>query len=435
MIVLLLLYIILVITTLRKADYGLACYFVIRLCIPPTCRLFDLSFNTICLVTYVLLFVLFYLKNISLNTYLFKTINKNIFLLFNGVLLLSFFALIVPIDFQLKSLFQLYITEFMPAVLLLLVVRTRKQLNHIIIIIAYAALFNCVYGILTFFVDNNPIYDSLSSVDIDELYAFNREEGRFGFIRKAEGIYGKLNGKISMSLMSLLFFTFFYNKDIKNKGLKNLLLFSAILVNVLTTQRSGLFGIIIFCAIVINIKQLLQYLKTAWVVLLIIIIAIILVPQLQGFRDFIVATVFIFSDTKQMELGSSGSSIAMRLDQLSTVWEMIKMGALQGLGYSFSQYRVEFSYYNNDSLLGLESFLLKLLIEIGLIGMTLWIYFFYKMFNLTYKLQNKYRNKSYIAFLLSYIIVIVITDTGGTLFMFLAFSFLNLIKIKTEIVK
>ena len=62
MILLIILIIGLIIASFKNKVYGLGMYFLIRLCIPDTCRLGSLSFNTISLAIYVCILLVFYVK-------------------------------------------------------------------------------------------------------------------------------------------------------------------------------------------------------------------------------------------------------------------------------------------------------------------------------------------------------------------------------------
>ena len=210
MIILLFLFIILVALTVRKSHMGLGWYFVIRLVIPPSARLIGLSFNTICLATFVLLLLIYHYKEVVSKSVSLRVYTKQITFLFVGLTLLTIFADIVPWLFQIKALTQFFITEFVPSILVIMLVRGRAEMNSAIKLVACGALFNCAYGVLTFFIPSNPVFDKFTSLNAADLALVEREEGRFGLAAKAEGIYGKLNGKIVLSLVSMLIFSFFY---------------------------------------------------------------------------------------------------------------------------------------------------------------------------------------------------------------------------------
>lgn len=430
MTLLVLLLVILIIATLKNKVYGLAFYFLIRLCIPDTCRVGNLSYNTVSLLIFVVLLIVFYHKSLNCSNSILLKFRKEVFFLFGGIILLSFFAVIVPLGYQYKYLSQFFVTEFIPSFCILLLISSEKEYKLLVRVMAFGALFNCAYGILTFFIDNNPIYDNLTSISASELAQYDREEGRFGFTRKAEGIYGKFNGKIMMSLISLIIFTFFYNKNFLSSKFKKLLLSSAFIVSVLTSQRSGLFGIFAFFILIISRKRIFSLLKKYSIFLVLAVFVIIATPQLQGLRDLLSSVIFILDDKKQDQLGTSGSSVEMRLEQFDMVWAMLSSGFLSGLGYAFDQYRGEFFRFDNDALRGLESFFLKILINNGLLGFILWGRFLYSLLKPTYKFWHIYDNKYFFSYLLAYFIAILFTDISGSFFLFLACATLNLIYMK-----
>lgn len=430
MILLVILLIGLIILSFKNKVYGLGSYFLIRLCIPDTCRLGSLSFNTISLAIYVCILLVFYHGKINPNRTILNKFQKQVLFLFGGIILLSFFALIVPLSYQYKYLLQFFITEFVPSLCILLVIGTEKEFKTLIKFIAAGAIFNCLYGIMTFFVDSNPIYDNLTSVSANELAMYDREEGRFGFARKAEGIYGKFNGKIMMTLISLLIFTFFYNKKYLPSKTRYILLFSAFVVNILTSQRSGLFGIFAFIILLADKKQIYGFLKKYGLLLGVCVILIMMIPELKGFRDLFSSVFYMFDDKMQDKLGTSGSSVEMRISQFEMVWSMISTGILSGLGYAFDQYRGEFFKYDNEVLRGLESFFLKVLINTGILGVALWIRFLLELVKPAYRIREMLKNKYYFAYLTAYLVAILFTDISGSFFLFLAFATLNLLEMQ-----
>lgn len=384
-------------------------------------RFAGLSCNSLFLAIFVLILFVFHFKLIRTAPVLFKKVSKHTIILFVGLLSLTFFAEFVPIDFQLKHLIQFFYTEVIPFLLIPLVVRTESEYKTFLYMISLAALFNVSYGLFTFITNTNPIVDIFGTnmEDFDTDIALS-EEGRYGLSSKAVGIY---SNKIFMSLVSMLIFTFFYNKVYIRKNYILLLLAIAVLTCFLTTQRTALFCILIFVFLVANKKKIVLYFKKYFFILSCLFIVVFFSPPFKIVREFVYSTVYIFDDKKQEDIGNQGSSVSMRFGQIKGVVEVVGPFVFQGLGYGFGSYR-EGTSLDIAGLYGLESFAFKILVNSGLVGFFLWILFLYRIIKLSISLGTNEKRYN-IAYSFSYLIAIMMTDTSGSFFLFLVFLGLN----------
>jgi hypothetical protein len=175
---------------------------------------------------------------------------------------------------------------------------------------------------------------------------------------------------------------------------------------------------------VVDKQKLLQFIKDHSVLFVLLCILVVASPPFKPVRDFAYSTFYLFSDDKQGQIGNEGSSVTGRLGQLNGVIEIVGSYILQGLGYGFSSYR-EGTSINFEELYGLESYAFKIMVHSGLIGLLCWIMFFYKLFKSSFSFVGERGYKYCLAFYLSYLLAILMTDTSGSFFLFLVFVELN----------
>ena len=118
-IILVTLLVILATCTIKKPIYGIMCYYIIRMVIPSASRVYSFSFNTISLG----ILFLFLLPNV-VRTYKRSDIFVRKYIASVSFIIAGIFALTflggIPLFFQWSSLIQMFMTEFLPSILLAL---------------------------------------------------------------------------------------------------------------------------------------------------------------------------------------------------------------------------------------------------------------------------------------------------------------------------
>ena len=177
-----------------------------------------------------------------------------------------------------------------------------------------------------------------------------------------------------------------------------------------------------------------KYLLYASVLITVIITAIYQVPSLKKYSAYFEATVFFWDDDKAKDSDFRGSDIATRTMQLAGSFDMIDNSLFVGLGQGYIQYYQE-KYGQHPLLLGFDSMVFITLITSGLVGFSLWLFFFYKLYSNTkivYR-QTEHRNKNDFTELRSLIIVyfvfIVLTGFQNVFSHFLVFYAIQLKKL------
>lgn len=426
MFLLVILIFILAVLTCYKTSLGLMIYFLIRLCVPISARVFGFSFNTCCFTIFTVLSIHVIFRDLKNISYREREFFRVTFVLVLGLFILCLFAPVVPLPFQYSNLLKFILTEFFPAYYIILFIRTKDDFVLLNKFILYAALFTACYGIFTFITKSNPFFEIMASEDIlIRDYSLSERAGMAG---QAVGIY---NDSIFLSLVSLLFIVYLFGKDFLNNKILSLTLILTLIDLFLTTKRSAFFCLIPFILLLYwDRKYRKKVLKIVLICLLGGGICILCFSQLKGFQDMILSTLFFWDDKLQSDLGVYGSSTEMRIDQFLNIIKIAKEYILQGLGYSFPSYYYTEIYdveqYGLDpDFWGFESFILKTLVSSGLIGLLIWWWTFYRILHI---MQSgvAYGNKYFLAFMLSYLMAVVMTDTSGSMYLFFLFVVLNL---------
>lgn len=424
MVILLLSLIIQIILSFKKASYGLMTYLAIRLCIPNTARVGNVSFNT----TALILLLACTLPTLIKQYYKIEKIDKfyirNILYLIIVLYVLTLFADFVPHSFQVKALVQMFSTELLPSILFIILIKDQIDLKKTITVIIYCSIFTSLYGIYTFITRNNPLYNLFNT----DNNVFENEFSRAGIESMAVGIY---NDSIFLSLICLLLIIFLYNKaSIANN--KYLWAFAILVLTinlVLTTKRTGLIALIMFGTILFLDKRHRKVIKKIFIGGSIALVLLSFLPQGEGIKKIFISVLFFWNDKVQDSLNIGGSSNDLRLAQLLSVLSLVKNNILQGMGYNFPQYYYteiyDVSIYGLDpDFAGFESFAFRTLSSSGIIGFILWLKFFLS----TYKfISNKKIIFKYysMAFVAAYLFAILMTDTSGSLYLFFILSILN----------
>ena len=410
--------------SLKKCSFGLMAYLAIRLCIPNAARVGSLSFNTIALITLLICTMPTLVKQYHYIDRNDKYYIRQIIYLIGILYALTFFADYVPHIYQTKALVQMFGTELLPSLLFIMLIKDQLDLKKCVIVITLCSIFTSLYGIFTFATRSNPLFE-LFDTDGNML---DNETSRAGIDSMAVGIY---NDSIYMSLVCLLLIIFLYNKaSLIKKNYLWLFSISVLIINlILTTKRSALLALFVFGVILFLDKQYRKNIKKILIFGIIGLFLISLLPQGEGIKNIFISVIFFWDDKIQNSLDMGGSTNDLRLMQLLSVLDLVKNNLLQGMGYNFPSYYYtevyDASIYGLDpDFAGFESFIFKVLSSSGIIGLIIWLKTFYAT-----KKYISYKSNTFnfytIAYVTSYLVAILMTDTSGSVFLFFILSVIN----------
>lgn len=400
----------------KRPIYGLMYYFGIRMLIPYTARVFSFSFNTMAFIC-VLIFMLSSLRyTYRASSVIDKRYIHLVKFLFLSIFCLSILGTVVPYSFQWSGIFQLFVTEFLPSLMLAMYLKNKKDyITFCKWIAVFGTLFS-IYAIYTYIYSSNPIFDffntsSRISLDLDEY-----STGRMGLSGIAVGIY---DDKIACSLICMLVCMFVFCTDCIVKYLRMVAFSSSFIALYLTTQRTGLLCLLLFC--VAYYLNKVRYSKNKLFFFIVVGVAVLFVFSGNKFIDDLFSGIFsVFTDNSQSKNAVGGSNIEMRIAQLSNCIDYLNITSLlQGAGYGFAGYYYKYIWnielYGNDSrFLGFESYLFQTLMNSGIIGVFCWGRFFRELFSLV---RNDKTNCCRL-FGIFYVIAILMTDASASLYIF-----------------
>lgn len=400
--------------TRKRPIYGLMVYCAIRLLIPSAARIGDFSFNTFVLSLFLLLTILQFVKSFVKYKHNERMYLKAVVGLWLSLILLTFFSPLLPLLFQWGELLQRIGTELLPSILLMYYLQRKKDTVMLCRILVVLALFNSLYGIYTYFAESNPIYEFFNTSTNEAKDLERYATGRFGLTGIAVGIY---DDKICMSLIAFLFAMFVFDKEYVNKLLRMIVFCVSLICMLLTTQRSALFCMIVFFAMMLYGRSQKIFKTIIWGIVGVVILGI---ANIEIINDVVSSILMVFDDKAQSAAGIGGSSSGMRMEQFLNVIKYHDATTMfTGEGYGFTQYYYSTIYDStrfglDQRFFGFESFLLGILMNSGIIGVIAWAVFFIVIFNLLKVKQHR----PFFAMFIGYMLAILMTDVSGSLYMF-----------------
>lgn len=147
-----------------------------------------------------------------------------------------------------------------------------------------------------------------------------------------------------------------------------------------------------------------------------------LIPQemYQKMKSFIGATVFFWDQEKSENADIHGSSIDLRLDQLTGVFFLTESNVLTGQGYGYQYFIQSKDPYIEKVMFGFESIVLNKILEQGLIGLVLYLIFFILFWRIA--VCNTEREEYWLlfGFINTYLLSLILTGERASFWIFFA---------------
>ena len=393
----------------------------------------------------------------------YKEENKKILYVIFIYLLVYIFLLPLGIDMTISEqipAFKLFVLGIFPYVFFLSLIKNSIQVERILKYIVIVSLFVFAYGIYSYLTNQN-LYLMLVSIVYSGISGLERmlEESRGGLEGRLSGTIG--NPIFYAGMLLILFFqilALYINVSPKKRFWRYTILVSllALFMNMFFTGSRGslvalVLGFGVFC--------LKWWSKTRLAIALVSIVTLFLVgmkfPVFGKYQVYVDSIVYFWDDSKS-EGEIKGSSVAMRLDQLDGLSDLVGVkGSLFGLGSGWVQKYVSKNGIH-PVLLGFESVFFSGVAQYGIIGFfLLYILLFIAMFHLSwyfYKQSKISFNQFWLVgcYIFSYVIYAFMTGPffwelflGGYVILLKYFlckgkeklMFVNLLKIKQIIMK
>jgi len=269
-----------------------------------------------------------------------------------------------------------------------------QLLNYIYILF----FFITVYGIFTWVFSTNPFIDFFSDTSRELIFVYDSEV-RSGSNR----IQSVFSHPIAFGGILSIIGTFVLNSIINYKTKLKLFLYcfwGIIVLNlILTNSRTPILAFI-FSILIYFIGLIFSREKSKSIIILLsfIILLFFLSPIISKYSNTLYSAIYFYDDSYSTEVG--GSTFSGRLIQIAIALEMFIKEPL--FGYGLTHIRELILSRKSFGLLGAESFLIKMLINLGVIGSIGYIILFTKIimeFKNFFDLKDKYYNSVLLVFL------------------------------------
>ncbi len=330
-----------------------------------------------------------------------------------GSLLSSIYSASLGLGSQLSYIRRFSIINFLIPIMLWHMCKNENDVFYFVRIIFVCMFIMGLYGIYCFVTGFNPYVTGLSV-----LFAVQNNFDILGVIERA-GLGGKIQSTTihpmawSVLLVMTLYASYIFFKT------KSTILFYLFVVLIafnlfVCNVRSGIVAFFVGLFFLFPRYSSRSILIVLFIVLLVFIIGI----DTSIFGDYqpFIDSIIYFNDP---EKNIGGSSIELRISQLEGAIDLwINGGLLFGNGFGWcTDYNI--TYGDHPVLLAFESIIYRIIIESGLLGIILWVWFAYRLFKLNhsfcYSNEKKLRFDYWLnnSFIISYIVFDIVTGIFG----------------------
>lgn len=375
-------------------------------------------------ILFFFLLIYFFKKNsLNLDNTAFPFKKAYIFLSISYVL--SCFFGLAGFGNSITNFLKIVVEDFASTWLIWKLVKEKKDFTFFIKGITVVFVIAGLYGIYESLTHSNPLanYEISIAGDSERVLDWTYDNDFRGYRIKSIFLHSIGGGMNFVLYFLLIIYSFVYYKKIIPINYF-ICIFIAILSLIgayLCNSRGPILFLLIGFLPILNFKKkrTLQITLFSFIALFIVIL---LNPNIN--LDSLIS---IFSSTAQEKVG--GSTLEMRLSQISAGFAIMKEHILFGIGLKGS------TYFHNQSLidllLGMESMWLRIMVEQGILGVIANLFFIYTVI---VKLAYKEKNALVFFLSLSFFIVSSMTSTPGfaqyflylTIFMFIKYKYTNI---------
>lgn len=331
-------------------------------------------------------------------------------------ILIFFSSAYVPYGYQLYSFAKSFLFQTILYIWIGFHVFRNFKLNKVISILCIVSLFAGIYGIYGYITSSNPYIILLNLLYGNESdFSFFLEESR-------GGLHGRTYGTMGHPLAWGQFWNIFlcllwiYRRTV-NKYLA-VVVFSIGIINiVLCGSRTALVTLFVFCIFILlsyGIKKLLLIIPSAYLLLSVILMALPQEIKRSDMVSYIESGLFFWDSSYSEKAGIVGSSTEMRYTQLQKTVDITMKNPLAGVGYNYQYFVLDSNRSLDNDLMGLESIIIKILIEQGFTGLFVFFYIFNLLRIYFLKKEKEEKNKILLnGYFISFLISILFTGIQG----------------------
>lgn len=400
---------------LKKNIYGLACFLAIRILVPETVRVMNgaISLNTaIILIVFSITFIKRYQA--------LKISKKDSFIIMLLVFsLYSFWSLFLSdyanLGSQLAYLIQFIITDFLPVIIAIYVINSKNDIIILSKVLVISIIICGIYGCVSIAIGENIYLEFLNiSVSTNTITSWRGNDTSSTFTSvNALGYF------VSMSLPICFFID---EKCIVDKKIARFAIAMLLILTIICKKRTAFISVVFFIIVwfvrPITKKKIKIMLAVASFGVIAIII-ILKIPSLQPLANYIKVAFFFWNDNlaNSVSGGDVGSTWEMRIVQNLYPFTEIQNNFLFGHGKGWCAYYLT-QHYFHPFMYGFETITAKIVCEYGILGIPLFIYFFYSAYKYSIPWKKCDKTNFQLIFLLT-ILVMAIASGLDYYFLFL----------------
>lgn len=372
---------------IKRSLYGLCGLISIRILIPEIVRVssaISLSVNTIC----VLLLLLSIVKEKNINIFKYATSRTILIFMF-------FLLLFLPISdyadlkYQTFSVVKLFLTDFLPAILAINIIKDKNDVEIIVRVLSISIIISCLWALTTMFLGANPYNDLIIALYKENIIE-NNSDVAWSF--SSSGTFSHRNGFGFFIPIALSFYIIVLSYK---KSTLNYLVVLFLLVGALCCQKRTCFiailSYLLFVFMFMKMEKKIYYLKYIFLLVMMFILVVNMMPKDSKLGNVVTTSIFFWNDKIAESNDISGSSMEMRIEQVTYPFVMIKNNLLFGKGSGYiDYYQNKLGNLVHPVMKGFETILSKIEVENGIMGFFLWGYFIFKMIWTT-RLHDKKR--------------------------------------------
>lgn len=405
-----------VILSCYSINYGAAFFLLIHQLLPPLVRIGPMSLNTLMIV--VLFTIVLIEKHIKKK----KEISWSIFPVICVTLPISVLCLFsdMPLGYQLGGVIKLTITELLPYTIILASIQSEEDLNRLVKALFVGYIIIGVYGLITFFIQFNPLVFLFANYFGFEGDIWMGDEGEI-----RAGLSGCSTGNMVSPLswgqfsLVILLLSLVYPSHKKINKLQLFVIVLSLANCFLSTKRSvftpAIFavGCIVLCKGILTPQRILRI----FFVISLVLGASFFIPSFQKIvKGNILSSIIFWDDDYAEKSNIGGSSKEMRFEQISYLHQNLLNNVLTGEGYGFAEQYGE-RYGNRTPVRGFESIYLQIVANSGYLGLFAWTMFFLVSYRRTW--DYSLSKSSNVIFHLFYLLSLILTGIKGSLWAYM----------------
>lgn len=398
--------------------YGVLALTFICIFIPSAVTIANLPVPTVALVLFFVYFFFkfLFLKGVRRNLSQFP-LKRLVLFLFLALLLITVLNLFVGFG----KLLVFIGDRFFLGLAIWVTLRKEQETSRFYRYLWMFFIIICSYGILSSLTNSNPYIEYVEQNFKDPsnshlIFNYNEETFKNDNRTRGQSVFNhpiRYGGHLAMIAPFIIGLVFMSKKRrVYYLGVLGLLLISIILSN----SRSGMLELVVSLVVLFFLLKPRDKLVTIFLVVGILVVGLWASPFFSDYSQTLLSTFQILGGGSSSAVG--GSSVAMRLSQLATVFAEFVQSPYYGQGIGYTDSLVASN--SVSGLYGAESFLFSVALDTGIIGLIAYATFFTLLIRYFLKLRKKPIYDKY-----SFLINATISMTAGYLVFIFATGELN----------